>query len=68
MLQDGFTSPAAAGHDPAFKRGGVIEKIAVNRFDDSFYEYSSIAGREIFLRNNKYLYCISKSSVDDDPK
>jgi len=34
--------------------------LAVNRLDDSFSASAAIAGRELFLRGSRYLYCIAK--------
>ena len=36
------------------------EVLARNRLDDSFSASAAIAGRELFLRGEKYLYCIAE--------
>ena len=34
--------------------------LAVNRLDDSFSASAAIAGREMFLRGERFLYCIAE--------
>jgi hypothetical protein len=34
--------------------------LAVNMLDDSFSASAAIAGKELFLRGERYLYCIAE--------
>jgi outer membrane protein assembly factor BamB len=36
--------------------------LATNRLDESFSSSAALAGRELFLRGQRYLYCLA----DDD--
>jgi hypothetical protein len=38
----------------------VPRMLAVNRMDDRFSASAAIAGREMFLRGEKWLYCIAE--------
>src|SRR5262249_36547375 len=41
--------------------GGLVPKmLAVNRLDDTISASPAIAGRELFLRGEHYLYCIAE--------
>jgi len=51
--------PGRNGACLVFKRGTVLETLAVNQLDDTFSASPAIVGREIFLRGNQYLYCIA---------
>ncbi|MGH7601895.1 MAG: PQQ-binding-like beta-propeller repeat protein, partial [bacterium] len=37
------------------------EVLALNQLDDSFSASAAVAGRELFLRGQKYLYCIAEA-------
>lgn len=39
---------------------GMPKMLAVNRLDDSISASAAIAGREMFLRGERYLYCIAE--------
>lgn len=47
------------GTTAVLKRGHAFETLAVNELDDSFSASPAVAGRELFLRGAKYLYCIA---------
>jgi hypothetical protein len=36
-----------------------VEIVATNKLDERFDTSAAVAGREIFLRGNSHLYCIS---------
>jgi outer membrane protein assembly factor BamB len=65
-----FASPVgAAGRVYITDRDGATlvlshsdkpEVLALNRLDDSFSASAAVAGRELFLRGEKYLYCIAE--------
>ena len=40
------------------------EILALNRLDDSFSASAAVADRELFLRGEKFLYCIAESVAD----
>ena len=54
--------PGRNGACLVFKRGIVLEMLAVNPLDDSFSASPAIVGRELFLRGNQYLYCIAENA------
>jgi hypothetical protein len=64
-----FASPVAAagrvyvtsreGLTAVLKDGDALEVIAQNRLDDQFSASAALAGKEIFLRGEKHLYCIA---------
>jgi hypothetical protein len=37
-----------------------LEILARNHLDDSFSSSAALAGRELFLRGHRYLYCIAE--------
>jgi outer membrane protein assembly factor BamB len=41
---------------------GEPEVLAVNRLDDSFSASAALVGRDIFLRGERHLYCLSEVS------
>jgi hypothetical protein len=66
-----YASPVgAAGRIYVTSRGGVTQvmshgeanprMLAVNRLDDTFNASAALAGRELFLRGEKHLYCIAE--------
>ncbi len=65
-----FASPVgAAGRIYVTARDGVTvvlrhdasnAVLAVNRLDDTFSASAAVAGRELFLRGEKYLYCLAE--------
>jgi outer membrane protein assembly factor BamB len=70
-IDDVYSSPvAAAGRIYITSREGVTQVIshgkqaprtlAVNRLDDRISASPAIAGRELFLRGERYLYCIAE--------
>ena len=68
-MQNVFASPVAAagrvyissreGMTVVVKDGDALEVLAQNRLDDHFSASPALAGRDIFLRGDKYLYCLS---------
>ncbi|HEV7406808.1 MAG TPA: PQQ-binding-like beta-propeller repeat protein [Chthoniobacteraceae bacterium] len=68
-LRNIFASPVAAagrvyvisreGLTVVLKDGDSLEVLAQNRLDDKFSASPALAGNEIFLRGEKYLYCIA---------
>ncbi|MEM6689275.1 MAG: PQQ-binding-like beta-propeller repeat protein [Planctomycetota bacterium] len=65
-----YASPVSAGNyvyftgrsgsTVVFDRGGAFEIVAVNRLDDRFDASAAIAGNQMFLRGEKYLYCLEQ--------
>jgi outer membrane protein assembly factor BamB len=47
------------GNTVVIKRGGEFEILATNKLDDRFDASAAIVGKQIFLRGNEHLYCIS---------
>lgn len=64
-----YASPVAAngrvyivgrgGKTAVFRSGTAFALLAMNILDDSFSASPAIAGRELFLRGEKHLYCIA---------
>ena len=50
--RDGVTQVLSHG-------GPTPRMLAVNRLDDSFSASAALVGRELFLRGERYLYCIA---------
>lgn len=46
------------------KAGPVFELIARNKLDDTISASPAIVGSSIYIRGEKYLYCIEKASLD----
>ena len=59
-VSDRVYLPSRNGACLVFKRGALLETLAVNQLDDTFSASPAIVGREIFLRGNQYLYCIAE--------
>src|SRR5262249_22972624 len=70
-IRDVYASPVgAAGRVYITSREGVTQvlshgdgtpkMLAVNRLDDSFSASAALVGRELFLRGERYLYCIAE--------
>ncbi|MFQ5417616.1 MAG: PQQ-binding-like beta-propeller repeat protein [Myxococcota bacterium] len=70
-MYDIYASPvAAAGRVYITDRDGTtavlghgadkLEVLAVNRLEDSFSASAAVAGKELYLRGERYLYCIAK--------
>ena len=65
-----FASPVGAagriyitsrdGTTAVLGRGGDYSLLAANRLDDSFSASAAIAGDELFLRGERYLYCLGR--------
>jgi outer membrane protein assembly factor BamB len=68
-MQNVFASPVAAagrvyitsreGTTVVLKDGDALEVLAQNRLEDQFSASAALAGNEIFLRGEKYLYCLA---------
>ena len=71
--QGAFASPVAAagrvyatsrdGRTLVLKDGAAYEVLADNLLDDRFTASVAFAGRDLFLRGFKFLYCISEKAV-----
>lgn len=69
-IQNIFTSPLGVsdriyitgteGSTSVVKHGPEFEVLAQNTLEDSFYASPVIIGDKLYLRGNKYLYCISE--------
>ncbi len=69
-IREAYASPvAAAGRIYVVDRGGLTvvvshgdkpEVLAANRLDDSFNASPAIVGKELFLRGEKWLYCLAE--------
>jgi outer membrane protein assembly factor BamB len=70
-ISEVYASPvAAAGRIYVTSRDGVTQVVshgdetpkmlAVNRLDDAFSASAALVGRELFLRGERYLYCIAE--------
>jgi outer membrane protein assembly factor BamB len=75
-ITDVYASPVgAAGRVYITSRDGVTAVIrhgdqtprllAVNRLDDSFSASAALGGRELFLRGERYLYCIAEGAESE---
>jgi outer membrane protein assembly factor BamB len=51
--------PGREGDTLVLRHGTSFEVLGVNSLDDGFDASPAIAGNEIFLRGNRFLYCIS---------
>jgi outer membrane protein assembly factor BamB len=52
--------PSREGTTVVLKHGPTFEVLAQNRLSDGFDASPALAGREIYLRGYKYLYCIAE--------
>ena len=52
-----------AGATMVLKHGADPEPVALNQLDDSFSATPALAGKELFLRGESFLYCIRSSNV-----
>ena len=68
-IRDVYASPVgAAGRIYVTSREGVtqvlghpgLKPLATNRLDDSFSASAALAGKELFLRGERALYCIAE--------
>ncbi len=69
-IQNVFASPVGAagriyvvsrnGATAVIRPGEELELLALNRLEDSFSASPAIAGDELYLRGEKFLYCIAK--------
>jgi hypothetical protein len=70
-IQEVYASPVgAAGRVYVTSRDGITQvlshgepepkNLAVNRLDDTFNASAALAGRELFLRGERHLYCIAE--------
>ena len=50
------------GTTVVIKRGARFELLARNRLDDSFSASPAVVGRALYLRGERYLYCIAENS------
>ena len=50
------------GSTLVIEHGDRFRPLAFNKLDDSFNASAALAGKEIYLRGEKFLYCIAKSS------
>ena len=46
------------------KHGAAFEVLARNKLDDSFSASAALAGREMYLRGEKNLYCIASNASE----
>jgi outer membrane protein assembly factor BamB len=70
-----FASPVGAGGrvyisgrngtTVVVRRGSEYELLAENHLDDSFSASPAIAGRELYLRGAKHLYCLARDVAED---
>jgi hypothetical protein len=51
--------PGREGDTLVLRHGTSFEVLGINSLDDGFDASPAIAGNEIFLRGNRFLYCIS---------
>jgi len=69
-VDDVYASPVAAsgrvyvtdrsGLTVVVRQGDELEVLARNALDDSFSASAAIAGKELFLRGERYLYCLAE--------
>jgi outer membrane protein assembly factor BamB len=67
-LSELYASPVAAadriyfvdckGTTVVIRRSDTLEVLAINRLDDTFHASPALAGRQLFLRGEKFLYCV----------
>jgi hypothetical protein len=53
------TSPAATGTTLVIRHGPRFEVLATNTLDDGFDASPALVDNELYLRGNRYLYCIT---------
>ena len=68
-----YASPVAAagriyltgrdGGSLLLKAGKKVEVLAANKLDDRFDASPALVGKELFLRGNKYVYCIAEGAA-----
>ncbi|MEO2008774.1 MAG: hypothetical protein ABGX22_08865, partial [Pirellulaceae bacterium] len=66
-----YASPVAAndrvyitgrnGTTLVLKRSNELEVLATNKIDDRINSSPALAGNQLFLRGNRFLYCIAES-------
>jgi hypothetical protein len=76
-LRDVFASPVAAagriyivdrrGEAVVLRAGGEFEVLARNRLEESFSASPAVAGGDLFLRGERFLYCIAATAVASAP-
>lgn len=69
-MREVYSSPVGAnkrvyitsrdGITKVLKLSGEYEELATNRLDDGFDATHAIVGDELYMRGNKYLYCIAR--------
>jgi len=52
------------GNTAVIKRSVQFELLALNRLDDSFSASPAIVGNELYLRGERYLYCIAEKPAE----
>jgi outer membrane protein assembly factor BamB len=77
-IRNVYASPVAAsgrvyvtdleGTTLVMSHGDEPEVLAVNRLDDRFSASAAIAGRELFLRGERHLYCLAEPLQRDAPQ
>jgi outer membrane protein assembly factor BamB len=73
-IRDVFASPVGAanrvyivsrnGSTAVLKRSKKFELLTLNSLDDSFSASPAIVGNELYLRGERFLYCIRSDSSD----
>jgi outer membrane protein assembly factor BamB len=72
-LRDIFASPAAAGGriyiasrdglTAVVRHGEPFEVLAMNKLDERFSASPALVGREVFLRGERFLYCLAENPI-----
>ncbi|MFT4548616.1 MAG: arylsulfatase A, partial [Verrucomicrobiales bacterium] len=59
--------PDREGNVLVLQRGREMKVLATNQLDDSFHASPALAGKQIFLRGLRFLYCIKDAAADNKP-
>ena len=62
MLEGGFELPIQGQGTKMLKAGDALEVLATNRLGDPIDASPAVAGKQLFLRGAKYLYCLAESA------
>ena len=56
------------GATAVLRNGGEFDLLALNRLEDSFAASPAVAGDALFLRGEKFLYCLAENEKPEPPR